>query len=310
MSTISLRAMTDVDQDAVAALIFSSTNAWYEANGRPPIFSGAPSDVLLFCHVYEDLDPGCCILAVDDDSGRIAGSCFYHPRLTHVSLGIMNVDPAFFGCGVARRLLGFITDFADEKNLPTRLVSSAINLDSFSLYSRAGFVPRAVYQDMILTIPNGGPVGDPPAGVEQVRPARPDDAAAMAQLESELVGIDRLKDFEYFLADERKIWHTVVHEGADGAIDGFLVSVYDPGSHMLGPGVMRDQGTAASLIYKQLQHHAGRTPVWLVPVEASELVATLYRLGARNCELHLGQVRGDTTPASGIVMPTFMPETA
>ena len=89
----------------VAELIHHSTNSWYVANGKDPIFKGPPSDALIFCKVYEDLDPGCCLVARCKNSGKIAGSCFYHPRKTHMSLGIMNVSPDFFGQGIARSLV-------------------------------------------------------------------------------------------------------------------------------------------------------------------------------------------------------------
>jgi hypothetical protein len=49
--------------------------------------------------------------------------------------------------------------------------------------------------------------------------------------------------------------------------------------------------------------------VVLVPVEREMLVRALYEVGARNCELHLYQVRGKFTPFQGISMPTFLPET-
>ena len=62
----------------------------------------------------------------------------------------MNVHPNHFGRSVAGRLLRHIIEVADAKQQPLRLVSSAMNLDSFSLYTRAGFVPQAAYQDMIL----------------------------------------------------------------------------------------------------------------------------------------------------------------
>ena len=96
----------------------------------------------LFPETYEALDPGCTLVAEHPRTGRLMGSCFHHPRETHVSLGIMNVHPAYFGMGVARRLLRAITDDADARGLPVRLVSSAFNLDSYSLYTRAGFVPE------------------------------------------------------------------------------------------------------------------------------------------------------------------------
>ena len=90
---------------AVAELIHVSTNAWYEANLNRSIFQrDDASGCLVFPEVYEALDPGCCLVAEEED-GRLMGSCFYHPRETHVSLGIMNAHPDFAGRGVARALL-------------------------------------------------------------------------------------------------------------------------------------------------------------------------------------------------------------
>lgn len=308
---MTLRAMEPTDWPEVAALIRNSTNAWYESHGRPAIFTGAPDATLLFCEVYETLDPGCCVVAIDDASGEIAGSCFYHPRPTHMSLGIMNVHPAHFGKGIARRLLKHITDLADTAGTPTRLVSSAMNLDSFSLYTRAGFVPRMMFQDMLLEVPAEGLPLDGVAGAERVRDATAADLAAIVALEKELHHIERPGDHRYFLENPNAAWHvSVIDSAAGGGIDGFLVSVNHPGSTMLGPGVMRTEADAAALIRGELNHHRGGCPVWLVPVTADALVRELYSWGARNCELHVAQVRGPWQPPSGVVMPTFMPETS
>ena len=143
-----LRPLRPDEHDALAALICTSTNAWYQKHRGFEIFTAGPASCRLFPDVYEALDPGCCVVAEDPETHRLMGSCFYHPRETHVSLGIMNVHPDFCGRGVASQLLRHITTYADTHNLPTRLVSSAMNLDSFSLYSRAGFVPRATFADM------------------------------------------------------------------------------------------------------------------------------------------------------------------
>jgi len=294
--------------DQVAELIRVSTNRWYESNGRSAIFTGPADATRVFCEVYEALDPGCCVVAHDGETGRLAGSCFYRQRETHVSLGIMNAHPDSFGRGVASRLLRFITDYADARALPIRLVSSAVNLDSFSLYSRAGFVPRIVFHDMFIeSLPSSADLAV--EGADRVRPATADDVAAIVALEAELVGIRREKDYRFFIDNAMGIWHTLVIEGEGGGIDGFLGSVAHPGSNLLGPGVMRSEGDAAALIAAQLEHHRGATPVFLVPAAAGGLVQTLYGWGARNCELHLAQVRGAFVPVSGVVMPTFMPET-
>jgi GNAT superfamily N-acetyltransferase len=321
MPDFTLRPMQRSDWPAVAELIHQSTNAWYQRAAKPAIFGGPADDCELFCRVYEALDPGCCVLAVDDSGearGRVAGSCFYHPRDTHVSLGIMNAHPDYFGRGVARRLLSYITDFADRAGKPLRLVSSAMNLDSYSLYSRAGFVPRIVFHDMLMPPAADGsprPVLDAP-GLGRVRDATADDVKAMADLEQELAHIRREKDYAYFVKNDDAVWHVSVYSSdsiaSGGGIDGFLVSVADPCSHMLGPGVARTQQQAAALIAAELNHHRDRTPgtpVWLVPAHCDGLVQTMYAWGARNCELHLAQCRGQWSQPAGVAMPTFMPET-
>ncbi|MEW4561981.1 GNAT family N-acetyltransferase [Bremerella sp. JC770] len=311
MSSYTLRTMTTEDQAEVTSLIYHSTNAWYQSHARPPIFSGDVSVANVFCEVYEAIDPGCCVVAQCDQTGVLAGSCFYHPRPTHMSLGIMNVHPDHFGQGIARKLLEFVIEKAERENKPVRLVSSALNLDSFSLYNRAGFVPRATFQDMYLEVPEQGiQRGTPPKRLGQVRAAHRDDLDAIVALEEELHHICRPDDYRHFLQNESGLWHMSVIENSGGGIDGFLASVFHPGSNMLGPGVMRTEEDAAALIYCELQHHAGRTPVWLVPVEVDQLVQKLYSWGARNCELHFSQVRGSWKRPTGIVMPTFMPETS
>ncbi|MCH2183725.1 MAG: GNAT family N-acetyltransferase [Mariniblastus sp.] len=305
---IHLRTMVSADWEEVAQLIHDSTNAWYQGRGFEPIFQNGPGSTRLFCEVYEGLDPGCCVLAVDAAQGRIIGSCFFHPRPTHVALGIMNVHPECFGWGIARKLLLYVIDQAERRDLPIRLVSSAMNLDSYSLYNRAGFVPRAVYQDMLIPVPDEG-LDWRPAGWERVRDAVPADVPRMVELEMSVHPVSREQDFRYFLENELDIWRVSVLEDELGQLHGFLVSVDHPGSNMLGPGIARDADVAAALIAAQLDHQRGRSPVFLVPTDQVELVGQLYRAGARNCELHFGQVRGADRPATGIVMPTFMPET-
>ena len=193
MDKFELRPMQQTDRAELAELIYLSTNVWYQAHGRSPAFSGGPETADLFFEVYDALDPGCGVVAVSTYSGRLAGSCFYHPRPTHVSLGIMNVHPNYFGRGVARALLQYVIDFAQRQQKPVRLVSSAMNLDSYSLYNRAGFVPQMVFQDLVLPVPGrraalshrrrrvrpsghrGRRRGDGPAGDRTGRDLRPQD---------------------------------------------------------------------------------------------------------------------------------------
>lgn len=302
-----LRTMQRDDWPAVAALVHDSTNHWYESHGHAKIFPAGPGSTLLFCEVYEDLDPGCCVVAEDEDTGRIAGSCFFHPRETHVSLGIMNVHPGRAGRGVAGQLLRRIIAEAESRRLPLRLVSSAFNLDSFSLYTRHGFVPRAVYQDLLLTVPDSGiPIA--PGDAPRLRDARPEDVAALGELEQSVNHIRREQDYRCFIANRSALWHTSVYEGADGRIEGFLASISHPASRMLGPGFARTEAQAAALIARELNHRRGETLVFLAPSDRAGLVQACYALGARNCELHVAQVRGAWRAPDGVNLPSFMPE--
>ena len=301
------RPMRDDEWDLVAELIHESTNSWYEANGKGAIFSGPPSDARLFCEVYEALDPGCCLLAVCPESGRIAGSCFYHPRSTHLSLGIMNVHPDFFGQRVAGSLLARIIKQAEQSRLPVRLVSSAHNLDSFSLYTRKGFVPFLSFQDLYLEVPAEGLGIDPPG--DEIREAAPADVPDMTELELELAGLDRAKAFSHFIENSAGIWKTVICRDEDGGLLGFLSSVNHPGSRMIGPGVARSEEVAISLLAAQLDFFRGLSPVFLLPVDAARAVRAAYSWGARNCEIHFAQCLGEPQPVKGVILPTFMPET-
>ncbi|MGC4004103.1 MAG: GNAT family N-acetyltransferase [Pirellulales bacterium] len=304
--TFRIRCANSGDRIAIAALIRESTNSWYQARGNPPIFAGEADATLLFPDVYAALDGECCLLAEDDG---LLGSCFYHPRSTHVGLGIMNVAPTAFGRGVASALLDRIIAIAEDLGLPVRLVSSAGNLDSYSLYTRRGFVPRALFQDMILPVPADGISSyEPPADVV-LRPAEPSDVEAIAALELELCGIERTNDHRYFLANPSQGWQTSVAIDADGRVVGSLASIDHPGSRMLGPGMMRDDETALALILYALNRRKSWSPVFLVPADRSGLVGELYRRGGRNLELHLLQTRGACPTLRGVTMPTFMPET-
>jgi hypothetical protein len=221
----------------------------------------------------------------------------------------MNVHPNYFGQGVSSALLKHITDFTDRGGYPAlRLTSSAGNVDSFSLYNRAGFVPRCVYQDMLLTVPADG-MQQPPAGVDRVRAAVPADVAALINLEMEVSGISREGDYRYCIANAQGFWHAAVYETPRGDIDGFIMSSSHPALVMVGPCVARSEAAAGPLLWGELNHLKGRTPLFLLPADRDRLVQQAYAWGARNCELHLCQVRGAYQPFRGVNLPTFLPET-
>lgn len=308
--TFSLRPARCAEREEIASLICDSLNAWYQAHGGSAIFPDGPAGAQVFFDVYERIEPGCCVVAEDFKTGRLVGSCFYHPRPTHVSLGIMNVHPGHFGRGVARALLGFITDFTDRGNFGAlRLISSAFNLDSFSLYNRAGFIPRAVFQDMVLAVPPMG-LTAPAPGLGRIRDAAIADAAAMAALELAATGVHRGDDYAFCIANHNGFWHASVYENEAGSIAGYMISSGHHALNIVGPGVATTDEVAAALLLRELDRHRGRSPLFIVPADHPELVHMAYGWGARNVELHLCQVRGRFQPFRGVVMPTFLLETA
>ncbi|MEY0300305.1 GNAT family N-acetyltransferase [Providencia manganoxydans] len=301
---LQLQIAQPTDRKAVAALIHDSTNQWYQQHGLGKIFPAGPESCELFIEVYHKLDDGYHWIARDEQD-MIRGSCFFHPRETHLGLGIMNVHPDHFGKGIASRLLSKADELAGD--LPIRLLSSALNLDSYSLYRRAGFTPYAIYQDMVIPVPIEG-TAFPRLTNGKIRDAQIEDLAAIMQLESELLGISRKRDIEYFLHNTRGIWRIAVWE-LNGRIEGYLASVAHPASRMLGPGCSYRYDVALDLVNWMLNHHhRGTTPVVLVPVESLELSQTLIKWGAKICELHLAQVKGYAQQPSGIIMPSFLPE--
>ncbi|MBP89544.1 MAG: GNAT family N-acetyltransferase [Planctomycetaceae bacterium] len=308
MTSFIIRTMTADDRHEVAELIYISINHWYMKNGRPEIFRGGPEVTEVFFDVYEALDPGCGIVAENSSTGRLTGSCFYHPRSHHVSLGIMNVHPNYFGSGAGKALLDYIINYSKRAGRPLRLTQSAINLDSFSLYNKAGFVPRHAYQDMFLSVPETGFPAQV-VGRDRVRDATPSDVAGMAELEMSVSRITREQDYEFCITNNSGDWHTSVYEDQSGEIAGFMISCSHPAMNMLGPCVARGEVEAIALLANELNVHAGRTPVFLIPVECEQMVRQAYDWAARNCELHFCQVLGDFHPFQGVNMPSFLPET-
>lgn len=305
-----LRSLTGADVAEYSDMLFSSFNAWYWKRGWGKNYFGCePQQTAVFYDVYNDLSPGCSIAAFDEDSGRLMGACFYHPREHHVSLGIMSVHPERFGQGVGRALVNHILDYTRQGGYKScRLVGSAINMDSFSLYNRSGFIPRATYHDMVVMVPQAG-VGAGSAGEERVRDATLADVAAMGELEFEVSGIRREIDYRYAIENPRGMLHAAVHANDQGGIDGFMISVKHPALNMLGPCVARSEEAAIALIGRELERFRGTWALLVVPMEKRKIVERMYRWGAVNVETHLKQVWGEFQDFKGVNMPSFLPET-
>lgn len=306
-----LRPLEDSDLAEHADLLYSAFNSWYWKHGWGKDYFGCKAqETSIFYDIYNDLTPGCSVAIFDDETGRMMGSCFYHPREYHVSLGIMSVHPNYGGCGVGRQLVNYILDYTKNNDYKScRLVSSAINMDSFSLYNRAGFIPRVTYHDMVITVPEKG-LGDVSVeGEECVREAVIGDVGQMGELEMEISGIKREIDYRYAIENPRGVLHALVYENDQKAIDGFMVSVKHPALNMLGPSVARSEEIAIALIKKEIERFNGTWVLFSIPMDKRKMVDQMYAWKAINVETHLKEVWGDFPGFNGISMPSFLPET-
>ena len=305
-----LRPLAAGDRDEYCEVLKNAFNKWYWDHGwGQDYFRCATSDAGIFFDIYDDISHGHSVAAFDSSNGAMAGACFYHPRQYHVSLGVMSVNPDYFGQGVGKHLVRHIVDFSQANHYESlRLVGSAINMDSFSLYNRAGFVPRQSYHDMILQVPASG--GSYRSALESmVRDARPDDVAAIGNLEFELSGIRRDGDYAYCIADPRDCLHASVIENRDGGIDGFMAGLRHPALNMIGPAFARSEEQMLALLARELPRFKGEVVLFVIPMDKRLLVESLYDWGARNVETHLFQVRGKFPGFKGVNLPSFLPET-
>lgn len=305
-----LRPLRDDDVPEYADLLFSAFNAWWWKHGLcKDFYDCKPIDVSIFYKIYNDMSPGCSIAAFHKDTGRMMGACYYHPREYHVSLGIMSVHPNYGGQGVGRAMVDYILNYTRENDYKAcRLVSSAMNLDSFSLYSRSGFVPRLSYQDMMLDVPTGGLDVSVP-GEDKVREATLEDVPGMGDLEMEVSAVKRGVDYPYWIKNPRGVMHATVYENDQHGIDGFLNSVKCPAINILGPCVARSEEIAIALIRRELERFKGTVALFVIPTGKRKMVEQFYEWKAFNVETHFKQVWGEFQDYRGVSLPSYLPET-
>lgn len=297
-----LQRLQPHQHDELAKLLHASLDAWHRARLNVDRFGTEWEPFRLTVDVYEALDPGCCVVAVDD-AGALIGSAFFHPRETHVGVGVVTVLPSAFGRGVGRALMEEILRVAEGK--PLRLVSSAMNLDSFSLYTRLGFVPQMMLQSMTMHVPAAGLPG---AG-SRMRAATMADVPRIADYEFRMNGIRKEKDYRFFVENKSGCWRLSVIEKPDGALAGFLAASALPTDNMLGQGLADDEATMLELLRTTMDRHfRGQTVAFILPSQRSALVQQAYAWGARNRETNILSVLGEAPAMRGITLPTFLPE--
>ena len=297
------------EYDDAAELIHDSTNQWtLKASGKVA-FNCLPTDCRLFPDMYDVTDYGECIAAYDIDSGRLVGTCYLHPRDTHIGVGIVNTAPDIAGSGVASTMIRDACQIADAACLPLRLLSSASNMDSYSLYHRAGFTTRTVFQDIHFCVT--AHLLDSPSSPSTmgIRLATLDDVSAITDLEKRLTGIVRPQDWSYLIGHGIP-FQVLLIEGPGAILMGVLNATNHPANCTLGPAVAVSEAAMSSLLFASLPFVMDRTVLVLAAPTAQYLCNLLYQWGGRNTDIHLLQVRGEYTEPLGVQLMSFLPESA
>jgi GNAT superfamily N-acetyltransferase len=285
------------DIDVVAPVIvraFNTVNARY---GYPSEFP-EPSASALMSRYYVTQDPEGCLVAEWD--GSICGSVFARRRGHHVSVGPVAVDPGSQGTGVGRRMMEAVFDLHPDA-ASFRLTQAAFNKESFSLYSKTGFV--AAEPSLRLERP-AAPV-TPEEDEPGVRLATADDAPLVADLDRRLMNTERERDLSTLFAMGK-----VYVCDDDTGIQGYLATMATPGPVFFGPAVVRSEAQLGALVRAALRAAGGsRTCGLHLPARFAPTIDECYRLGFRLFSLETFMVRGEwRTPDAFFLQPIF-PET-
>ena len=128
----------------------------------------------------------------------------------------------------------------------------------------------------------------------------------MVELEKKLCGVERGKDFRYFIENKLEIWKTILCRDADGELLGFLGSVDHPASQMIGPGIAKNEKVTIQMLACMLDLFREKSPVFLLPVTAKE---TENIHGVPEIVKYTFRSATEITVHPRVIMPTFMPET-
>jgi GNAT superfamily N-acetyltransferase len=168
------------------------------------------------------------------------------------SVGHVIVDPAHRGAGLGRRLMSAVLDGLDRRRVALNATEAGL-----PLYLRLGFaVAGGIDQHQgVLAAPSGGMhAGDLPAlrlG-DRLRPAGPDDAAALERLDAAATGARRGR----LLAAIAAVGRGTVLMRADRPV-GFAFARASGRGTVVGPVAAPDAEAALSLIAAAALPHAG-----------------------------------------------------
>ena len=183
MSGLTIREATPDDAPACARVMFDA----FEALATRHAFPSEPGTAEFTAFQIN------AILATDgmfglvaERDGAIVGSAFQDERGKIVGIGPVSVDPSVPDARAGRALMTALLRRSEERDVAgVRLVQTAYNYRSFSLYARLGFAVRE-----LLSVFQGTPSAPAIPGAA-VRQATADDVAQCDQICRHVHGHDR-----------------------------------------------------------------------------------------------------------------------
>lgn len=220
---------------------------------------------------YLNLDPGWGVVALVD--GRVVGSCFAHPRGGTAAIGPMSVDPEYQGQKIGRQILESLLEMLD--GVPSiRLLRHAFNVQSFSLYFQAGFVPCESAAKLTL---KGGldPHSQGLAPEGPVWRLQKEDLPALVSFDRQRTGLERGKDFDFLLRQGGLLALGRPH------IKAYLAFMESSGGLSLGPG-HADRPEDLIVLVQEAVRNSGQESVTFNPaVGDGKLLRAALGLGFR-----------------------------
>jgi ribosomal protein S18 acetylase RimI-like enzyme len=209
--TAALRPGTPQDAEAAGRICHQAFTAVATAHGYPSDFAAPEIGIGVMTMLLGH--PGFYSVVAERD-GVMVGSNFLDERSSIAGVGPITVDPTVQELGIGRLLMRDVLARAAERRFAgVRLLQSAYNTRSLSLYARLGFQVRDVVACM-----QGPPIGAAIPGY-QVRPATEADLAAGNAVCFRVHGHDRAGELRDAIAQGSAV--VVEH---DARITGYATS--------------------------------------------------------------------------------------
>jgi hypothetical protein len=245
---------------------------------------------------YLSQDPKGCIVAEQD--GTICGSVFSRRRGDRVSIGPVTVDPSSQAIGVGRRMMQAIFDLHPDA-ASFRLSQAAFNKESFSLYSKTGFVAA----EQLLRLDRPSAPETPEEDEPHVRVVTAESGSVVVDLDRRLTGVERERELPTLFGMGRVYFH-----GGDTDTQGYLVAIPTPGPTLLGPAVAHSEAQLAALLRAALRDIGPRASALHLPARFAPIIDECFRLGFRLFCLETFMVRGEWRPPPAFYLHAMFPE--